>query len=75
MYLFPLHSLETEILSAISGESYAGAKSLPYSSAGDSGISFANTRTSYPTGTSVRIALLKFAINNCSLDHLTKGCE
>ncbi|XP_017343530.2 serine/threonine-protein kinase WNK3 isoform X1 [Ictalurus punctatus] len=44
--------IETENLSAISGESFAGAQSLPYSSAGDSGISFANTQTSFPTGTS-----------------------
>ncbi|XP_046725279.1 serine/threonine-protein kinase WNK3 isoform X2 [Silurus meridionalis] len=36
--------IEMENLSAISGE--------PFSSAGDSGISFANTQTSYPTGTS-----------------------
>lgn len=49
---------ETENFSAISGESFAGAQSQPYSSTGDSGISFANTQTGYPTGTSVRIALL-----------------
>lgn len=52
--LFSLDFSETENLSAISGESFAGAQSLPYSSAGDSGISFANTQTSFPTGTSVR---------------------
>ncbi|MCI4387622.1 hypothetical protein PGIGA_G00076390 [Pangasianodon gigas] len=44
--------IETDNLSAISGESFAGTQSQPYSSAGDSGISFANTQSSYPTGTS-----------------------
>lgn len=53
-FFFP----ETENFSAVSGESFVGAQSQPYSSAGDSGISFANTQTGYPTGTSVRIALL-----------------
>lgn len=73
-YLFLLHFSETENLSAISGGSFTGAQSQPYSSAGDSGISFANTQTSYPTGTSVRIALLKTAINNRTLNHLTESC-
>ncbi|KAF5902063.1 serine/threonine-protein kinase WNK3-like, partial [Clarias magur] len=41
--------IEIEKHSAICGESFIGA---PYSLAGDSGISFANTQTSYPTGTS-----------------------
>ncbi|XP_058265445.1 serine/threonine-protein kinase WNK3 isoform X6 [Hemibagrus wyckioides] len=44
--------METENFSAISGESFAGAQSQPFSSAGDSGISFVNTQSSYPTGTS-----------------------
>ncbi|XP_047662958.1 serine/threonine-protein kinase WNK3 isoform X2 [Tachysurus fulvidraco] len=44
--------METENLSAITGESFAGAQSQPYSSAGDSGISFANKQSSFPTGTS-----------------------
>ncbi|XP_060750941.1 serine/threonine-protein kinase WNK3 isoform X2 [Tachysurus vachellii] len=44
--------METENLSAITGESFAGAQSQPYLSAGDSGISFANKQSSFPTGTS-----------------------
>ncbi|XP_053338855.1 serine/threonine-protein kinase WNK3 isoform X2 [Clarias gariepinus] len=43
--------IEIEKHSAVCGESFVAAQSQPYSLAGDSGISIANTQTSFPTGT------------------------
>lgn len=57
MILF--HFTEIEKHSAVCGESFVAAQSQPYSLAGDSGISIANTQTSFPTGTPVRIDIFK----------------
>lgn len=72
MILF--HFTEIEKHSAVCGESFVAAQSQPYSLAGDSGISIANTQTSFPTGTPVRIDIFKNFINNCMLNHSVKAC-